>query len=136
MAFHLHTAAKGQNLNDNLVAGNEISGNGTDTADAATPGPTGINVFGATAIAGTIIVQNVVKGEQIDIAVNNGGAVDAHLNNLLGKKTGVDNLGSGTVNATLNWWGCSKGPGAAGCSKVAGTGVTSTPFVTRPAVQP
>jgi hypothetical protein len=133
VAFHLHTALKGQNLDDNLIAGNEISGNGADTADAATPGPTGINVFGAAAIAGTVITGNAITSEQIDIAANNAGIVDAHLNNLLGTKIGVDNLGKGTVNATENWWGCAGGPGAAGCSKIAGKGVTFIPFLTKPA---
>lgn len=136
VAFHLHTSLTGQNLDDNLVAGNVIFGNGADTGDAATPGPTGINVFGAAPITGTVIVQNVIRKEEIDIAANNGGAVDAHLNNLLGKKIGVDNLGTGTVNATLNWWGCSKGPGAGGCSKVAGSGVTFAPWLTKPAALP
>lgn len=28
---------------------------------------------------------------------------------------GVDNQASGTVDAELNWWGCSAGPGASGC---------------------
>jgi hypothetical protein len=133
VAFHLHTAMKGQNLDDNLIAGNEIAGNGADTADAATPGPTGINVFGATAIAGTVITGNTITSEQIDIAANNAGIVDAHLNNLLGTKTGVDNLGKGKVDATLNWWGCAGGPGAAGCSKIAGKAVTFIPFLTKPA---
>jgi len=135
VAFHLHTAMKGQNLDDNLIAGNDISGNGADSADAATPGPTGINVFGKAAIAGTVITGNTIT-QQIDIVANNGGTLDAHLNNLLGKKTGVNNLGKGTVNATENWWGCLGGPGAAGCSKIAGKGVTFIPFLTKPADQP
>jgi parallel beta-helix repeat protein len=136
VAFHLHSAGPGQNVDDNLVTQNEISGNGADTMDAATPGPTGINVFGAAPIAGTVIAQNDISGEQIDIAANNGGAIDAHLNNLTGGKTGVDNLGKGTVNATLNWWGCRKGPGGAGCSTVAGTGVTFAPWLLKPAAVP
>jgi len=103
----------GQNLNNNLIADNTISGNGADTEDAKTPGPTGINVFTnahAAPITGTVIVQNIIKNEQVDIAANTGtgGLVDAHLNNLLGKATGVDNLGTGTVNATVNWWGARK----------------------------
>jgi nitrous oxidase accessory protein NosD len=137
VAFHLHTALKGQNLDDNLIAGNDISGNGADTADAATPGPTGINVFGAAAIAGAVITHNTIRGEQFDIVANNAGTLNAHLNNLLGAgKTGVANLDKGSVNATQNWWGCSGGPGAAGCSKIAGKRVTFMPFLTKPADQP
>jgi hypothetical protein len=36
--------------------------------------------------------------------------VDLHFNDLLGGNIGVDNLGTGTVDATQNWWGCAKGP--------------------------
>ena len=115
VAFHLHTALKGQNVDDNLIAGNEISGNGADTADAATPGPTGINVFGAKAIAGAVITRNTIRSGQIDIAANNGGTLDAHLNDLLGAgKTGVDNLGKGSVNATQNSVGVFGWPGCRG----------------------
>jgi parallel beta-helix repeat protein len=139
VAFHLHTAFELQNLNDNLIASNYIAGNGADTEDAATPGPTGINVFGVAPITGTVIVQNVIKDEAVDIAVKTPALVDAHLNNLLGKQIGVDNLGAGAVNATENWWGCSGGPGAPGCATVAPEGTTSVtfiPFLTKPADTP
>jgi hypothetical protein len=134
VAFHLHTAKSGQNVNDNLVVGNYIAGNGADTADAATPGPTGINVFGVAPIIGTVIAGNVIKYEAVDIAVNtvSPAVVDAHLNDLRGKQIGVDNLGTGTVNATQNWWGCAKGPGFPGCTSVSGSNVISTPFLTHP----
>jgi parallel beta-helix repeat protein len=134
VAFHLHTGYTGQNLNNNLFADNYIASNGADTEDAATPGPTGINVFATeeATTTGTVIVRNVIKDEQVDIATNTNGLIDAHLNNLLGKAIGVDNLGSGTVNATVNWWGCAKGPRAPGCTSVSGSNVASTPFLTTP----
>ena len=50
----------------------------------------------------------MIKDEEVDIAANTNGLIDAHLNNLLGKAIGVDNLGSGTVNATVNWWDARK----------------------------
>ena len=74
----------------------------------------------------------VEENEQVDIAANTNGLIDAHLNNLLGKAIGVDNLGGGSVNATVNWWGCAKGPGAPGCTSVSGPNVVSTPFLTSP----
>ncbi|MBV8892166.1 MAG: right-handed parallel beta-helix repeat-containing protein [Acidobacteria bacterium] len=134
VAFHLHTASPGQNLNNNLIVGNYIADNGADTEDAATPGPTGINVFGVAPITGIAIVQNVIKNEAVDIATNTAALVDVHLNNLLGQQIGVDNLDGGMVNATENWWGCAKGPGSPGCTSVSGYNVASTPFLTRPAV--
>jgi hypothetical protein len=56
--------------------------------------------------------------------------VDAHLNNLLGKQIGVNNLGTGTVNGTETSWGCAKGPGFPSCTSVSGSNVVSTPFLT------
>jgi hypothetical protein len=53
------------------------------------------------------------------------------LNNLLGKGVGVQNLSTGTINATQNFWGCAKGPGAKGCTKVSGTGILSTLFANK-----
>jgi nitrous oxidase accessory protein NosD len=134
VAFHLHTASTGQNVNNNVIVGNYIAGNGADTEDAATPGPTGINVFGVAPITGTVIAGNVIKDEQVDIAVStvSPAVVDVHLNDLLGQQIGLDNLGSGGVDATENWWGCAKGPGFPGCTSVSGSNIVSTPFLTRP----
>jgi parallel beta-helix repeat protein len=132
VAFHLHTTTPGQNLDSNLVAGNIINGNGRDTEDAATPGTTGINVFAAQPIFGTVIAENVISDEQVDI-VANGAPIDAHLNNLLGSGIGVDNLGNGKVNATLNYWGCPTGPNTTGCTTVASKNVKQllfTPWLT------
>jgi len=98
VAMHAHTP--GEFLNDNVIAGNVIAGNGADTEDAATPGPAGINVFGASPITGTIISGNVIKDEAVDIVANTSALVDAHFNDLLGKQTGVANIGGGIVNAT------------------------------------
>ena len=140
VTFHSH--APGQVLQDHLVTGNYIAGNGKDTADAATSGPTGINVYvlpvpGSTTGAGIVISQNVIEDEAIDVAVKAPALVEVqvHLNNFDEHSTGVDNLGPGSVNATENWWGCPKGPGAAGCATIAiaGTGtVLSNPWLTRP----
>jgi hypothetical protein len=33
--------------------------------------------------------------------------IDVHLNDLDGGSIGVANLGSGAINAMMNWWGCS-----------------------------
>lgn len=128
----LHSHAPDQNLNDNVIVGNEISGNGADTEDAATPGPTGINIFGVSPITGIIISQNVIKDEDVDVAVQTGAEVNIHLNNLQTRSVGVANLGAGIADATLNWWGCSGGPGETGCATVSGPDVLFTPWLTRP----
>jgi parallel beta-helix repeat protein len=128
----MHGHAPFQDLTNNMIIGNYIAGNGADTDDAFTPGPTGINVFGVSPASGTVISNNVIKDESVDIAVNTPAVVSAHLNNLQGKGTGVAILGQGSVDATENWWGCSGGPGANGCSTAAGTAVTFNPWLTTP----
>lgn len=115
VALHNHAAPPGApavNLNDNLIADNQIAGNGADVNDAQTPGPTGINVFGVAPLTGTVISGNVITDEAEDVVANTPAQLNGHLNDLLGGRVGVDNLGQGTVDAAENWWGSPGGPGA------------------------
>jgi parallel beta-helix repeat protein len=138
VAMHAHSP--GATVADNMIAGNHISGNGADTDDTATPGPTGINVSGGdngsgqpvAVITGTVIAGNVIEQETIGIAVKTDSLVGAHLNNFVNPGIGVDNLAAGLVDARLNWWGCSRGPTAAGCAEVSGANVLFVPFLTSP----
>jgi hypothetical protein len=139
VAFHSHVGpnfgAPPDDLNGNFILNNRISGNGADTDDTATPGPTGINInsgFGGTPITGNVISGNVIDDEAVDVAVNTPAEVDLHLNNLLGGETGVANIGSGSVKATFNYWGCFNGPGAKGCSTISGPSVSFVPFLRIP----
>ena len=131
VAMHGHSGL--ENLNNNRIIGNYIAGNGADTEDAETPGPAGINIASAGAISGTEILNNVIKNEAVDIAVKTTAAVIAHDNNLNGPAIGVANLGTGQVNASENWWGCSQGPNTPGCSTVTAN-VLFTPWLSSPAV--
>jgi hypothetical protein len=129
----LHTHNPFQSLNDHLIIGNEISGNGPD-GDPGTTVPTGISIFSPVVpLTGIVMVQNVFKREGIDIGINvvNGSTVTAHFNSFLGA-VGIDNIGGGAISATANWWKCSGGPAANGCSTVVGSGVTTNPWLTRP----
>lgn len=118
------------NLNDNVIVGNHISGNAADTADAATSGPTGINVYSVAPITGTIVSQNNIENESIGVAFHAPlGELIAHLNNFERRSIGIDNIGAATVDATENWWGCSTGPGTDHCATIAGSGVTWTPWL-------
>jgi hypothetical protein len=139
VALHNHAAFDGAppvNLNDNVIVGNRISGNNADTGDAVTAGPTGINIFGIAPITGTIISGNIIEEETEDIVTNTPAEVNVHFNDLLGGQVGVNNIGTGTVNATENWWGSPRGPGAEGGTKVEGTGVTFTPWLRFPILEP
>ncbi len=129
----LHTHAPFQSLNDHQIIGNQIADNGPD-GDPGTTVPTGISVFSPVVpLTGIVIAQNVIKREGIDIGINvvPGSTVTAHLNSFFGD-IGIDNLAAGTISATLNWWKCSKGPGANGCSTAAGSGITTSPWLSQP----
>jgi parallel beta-helix repeat protein len=131
----MHSHAPFQNLNDNLIVGNHISGNGPDS-DPGLSVHTGIDVFadeanGASPITGTVITQNIFKHEDIDIAVATSGGVTARFNTF-SDSVGVTNLAAGSVDATLNWWKCSGGPDANGCSTVTGSGILTSPWLTAP----
>jgi hypothetical protein len=119
------------NANDNVIVGNYISGNAAD-GDLPTTVPTGISVLGTTPITGLVIADNIIQNEDIDIAIQTASLVEAHLNTLEGKKIGVANLNpGGLIDATENWWGCPKGPGANGCASAVGN-VIYTPWLTNP----
>lgn len=128
-------------FNDNVIVGNDISENSQDFEDAATAGPTGINVYSVAPMTGTVISQNWIHDEQLDIVVNVPPSgmlpvAEIHLNNLLGKMVGVQDLTTANVDATQNWWGCSNGPGAAGCAGVSGSDVTVAPWLAHPFAAP
>ena len=137
--FSMHAHSPFENMSNNTITGNYISGNGADTADAATPGPTGINIYanviGPSAVTGMVITKNVIKNESVDVAIKTAATVEVHWNNLNGNGTGVANLATvGTVDATSNWWGCDMGPGSSGCSSAMGPNVLVDPALSEPAV--
>ncbi len=121
------------NLNDNVIIGNKISGNAADTEDAATSGPTGINLYSTAPVYGTVISQNIFEDEAVDIAFKApAGRLTAHFNDFDTERVGVDNLGAGSVNAIDNWWHCPAGPGGKNCASVVGPMVDFTPWLHHP----
>jgi len=135
VTMHNHASPPGTpgiNLNDNVIAGNFISGNGADTADAATSGTTGIDVYSVAPVYGTIISQNTIQNEAVAVVMNNPGTMELHFNNLVGGGIGVMNPNTGSVDGTVNFFGCAGGPGAMGCATVSGSGVGSSPWLTAP----
>ena len=126
----MHGHAPGGNLNDNMLVGNTIVNNGADTADAHTPGPTGINIYAPSASTGIIVSGNMIQGESYDIGLNIPSLVQVGFNNLSGLQVGVQNFGTGPVDATQNFWGCGSGPTQAGsCSMALGNNLSYTPWL-------
>ena len=132
VAIHAH--APNQSNGHHQVVGNQISGNGPD-GDVGTTDPTGISLSSeGPPLTGIVISQNIIQREGVDVAMKTSDTssnVNTHFNSLLGD-VGVDNLGAGTISATGNWWKCSGGPGANGCSTVVGSNVTVTPWLSNP----
>ena len=143
VALHTHVGpafgAPADDMDGNMIIGNFISGNGADQADTATPGTTGININsggGGSPVRGTIISQNVIRDEEVDIAVNTPAELDAHLNDLLGGNVGVANVCTldypactGSIDATENFWGCPTGPGGKRCTTTSGPNIRFTPWL-------
>lgn len=136
VAMHGHTP--NQNLNNNVIIGNTISGNGPDTDDAATPAPTGIVISGIDPIKGTIISGNTFSQQALAVAIFAPGDALVARNTFVGGSIGIGNLGrGGVVTGDGNWWGCNYNPtypiaAFAGCASVMGAvniGYwSSTPF--------
>jgi len=117
------------NMNDNVIVGNHFSGNGPDNPGAPTSGPTGINVFSKAVITGTVISPNTFDQEAIDVGFNApAGQLDFRFNDF-SSGIAIENLSTGTVDATRNWWNCAAGPnGGMRCATIQGA-----KFPTRPA---
>jgi hypothetical protein len=139
VAMHNHASIPGAppvTFRDNSVIGNHFRDNGADTSDAATAGPTGINVYSMLPLTGIVIANNVIEDEAIGISFNSpatqAGAppqMQAHLNLFEPKSIGISTLGAATVDGTLNWWGCPEGPGKAYCATTT-SGVAFEPWLT------
>jgi hypothetical protein len=147
VALHTHVGPAfglpADNFDNNVIIGNYMAKNLADLDDTATPGKVGININsggGGSPVNGTVISYNVIRDEDIDIAVNTPAEVDIHLNDLGGNKIGVGDvcafdkasICTGTINAIENYWGCPKGPGSAGCTTVSGSNITFDPFLQTP----
>jgi hypothetical protein len=144
VALHSHVGPAfglpADDMSGNRIIGNYIAGNLADVDDTATPGRVGININsggGGSAVTGTVIAQNVIRDEDVDIAINTPAAVDIHLNDLGGGKVGVADVCAldkamickGSISATFDYWGCSAGPGAKGCSTASGSTIVSSPWL-------
>lgn len=148
VSIHSHVGpafgAPADDFSGNQIIGNFISGNLADTGDTATPGRVGININsggGGSPIIGTVVSQNVISNEDVDIAVNTPGEVDIHLNDLLGGRTVVGvadvcafdkaTICTGSIHATQNYWGCPTGPGER-CTTVSGADILFNTWLTQP----
>jgi nitrous oxidase accessory protein NosD len=130
VTMHNHASAPapapGINLNDNVIIGNTIYGNAADTADAATTGPTGINIYSTAPITGLVIEHNEFSNESINISIKiPAGTVNAHFNDFNESGIGIENTGTTLINATENWWNCTTA--SPRCSTTSGSNITTAP---------
>jgi parallel beta-helix repeat protein len=150
-----------EELEDQVITGNFIARNGADTALGLTSSQgDGISMlFVGGFVSGFTISGNTFSDEAEDIAISTNISVQitATLNLFDGKGIGIDvlgpppgyanspsDIGNVTVNATQNWWGCSGGPGAKGCSNFVNTissgplasQVLATPWLANPGFYP
>ncbi len=147
VTLHSHVGpyfgAPPDNMDNNMITGNNIASNLADTFDTATPGRVGINInngSGGSLVTGTLITANKISDEDVDIAINTRATVAIHGNALLGGNIGVANvcvfdgaISCGAIDATQNYWGCPGGPQGGGtCSTVSGPNITFTPWLTVP----
>jgi hypothetical protein len=133
----LHSHAPGQNLNGNRFLFNTLSGNGVfgPDSDSGAP-PSGIEISadasaGAAPITDTLVYGNKITNQDVGIWVGSteiSSSVHVNHNQLGGNTVGVQNAGTGTLDATQNYWGCSTGPVSADCAGVVGT-VNYTPWM-------
>jgi nitrous oxidase accessory protein NosD len=136
VTMHNHASVPGAPpiyFNDNIIVGNHIYGNAADTEDAMTSGPTGVNVYSVAPMKGTIVAQNDISDESIGIAFNApaGSTLISHFNDFNGHNTAIDNIGSGSIDATDNWWSCPSGP-SANCAWAIGEKITTSPALAHP----
>jgi len=147
VALHTHVGPAfglpADDMSGNKIIGNIIAGNLADQFDTQTPGRVGININsgdGGSPVRGTVISQNVISDEDIDIAVNTPSEVDIHLNSLLGAGIGVGDVCAfdgasvctGTIDATENFWGCPAGPGEHGCTTIIAARILWIPWLQKP----
>jgi parallel beta-helix repeat protein len=132
VTMHIHgynVMAPPVSLNDNVIIGNHIHGNAADTADAHTPGTTGINIYSAAPITGIVIANNDFSDESIDIAFSApAGYITAHFNDFDAAGTGILNQGSGWVDATENWWNSATGPSPSSAT-TSGPSINTIPWL-------
>ncbi len=147
VALHTHVGPAfglpADDMSDNQILGNTIAGNLADLDDTATPGRVGININsggGGSPVRGTVISNNIISNEDIDIAINTPNQVDIHLNSLSGSGIGVGDVCAfddstactGSIDATENYWGCPAGPGQTGCTSISAPRILWNPWLTKP----
>jgi hypothetical protein len=111
--------------------------NNSVTANAGSGSPVGGAIFeqsGALTVTGSTFTGNSVSGGTGSPAGGaievTGGTATLHYNRFTGNSapTGGAVAAASLLPASENWWGCSAGPGAAGCD-TASTSVTSAPWL-------
>lgn len=151
---YVGNTADGANIGVQWISGSNFTGNQPVelTSSALTDCETGVLVqsngvahlqFNSISDGGkgvNILAGSVVSLDCNRITDNTTGidsdtsATIANTNTIVGNGTGVDGTGisSGTMDATMNWWGCPAGPGGVGCDTVTANVDASSPLAAPP----
>lgn len=114
---------------NNVITGNDVSDGNNGIVFQG--GSFGLCVAGDT--TGNVATCNRITGHDLfsyDVGVSSDAAANTIEDNAIaGNTTGVDGtaIGSGSLDAENNWWGCATGPNTAGCDTTTGS-VDASPF--------
>ncbi|MGB8128541.1 MAG: choice-of-anchor D domain-containing protein [Candidatus Angelobacter sp.] len=105
-----------------VISGNSSGGAGGGIATALA-GATDQVVISSSSITGN---STSGSGGGVEIDANSKANLQLSFNRIVGNSasgggSGVSNLGTGTVSATDNWWGCNQGPGLSPCDLASGS---------------
>ena len=113
-------------VNNTSFVGNTATSSGAELAAGAAI----YQQNGNLTVTGSSFTDNMVAGSGAlaKAAFYTVGTSTLHYNRFTGNAgAAVMTGGSGTVDATENWWGCNAGPGNPGCDGLSGTGITTSP---------
>ena len=123
-------------FNADPVAFTDNDVNNSNSSGSVSAFVTSSMVYNGCSDANAVFTGNTLKNSSIGVQLLQGPAFEGetcnppgtvslgtisatfNANNIFGDTTGVQNQSGNVIDATNNWWGCSKGPNAMGCDTI------------------